>query len=313
MPERIELELATLARHPPEGDGWISEVKLDGYRIVCHVSAGKATLFTRTHRDWSDRFPAVAASAGQLPVREAILDGEIAVFLADGRTSFQALQNEMRQDHDGSLTYAVFDLLYFDGYDLRPAALEDRKRLLSEILSSRRNSYVQYLEHVEGRGGRFYEECCQRGLEGAICKRRARPYLGGRTLDWLKAKCLLRQEFVIGGYTDSTNKRRPFGALLVGYHEKSGSLTYAGRVGTGWQDHTMATLAEQLRPLLQRMSPFDSPVDAAAEKIHWVRPRLVAEVAFSQWTRDGRLRQPSFQGLREDKPAAKVVREEPAI
>ncbi len=311
MPRSVELELATLVKQPPEGDEWFSEVKLDGYRIACHIAKGKASLFSRTHKDWTARFQAVAAEAGRLPVKQAILDGEIAVFLAKGRTSFQALQNTMREEHGGSLTYAVFDLLYLDGYDLRGAALEDRKQLLAEILAGKEGS-VQYLEHFVGQAGRFYRQCCKRGLEGAICKRRTRPYLAGRGVDWLKAKCLLRQEFVIGGYTDSTNKQRPFGALLVGYFEKPGKLAYAGRVGTGWEERTMAALAEQLRPLTRSKSPFDSPVDRADGKLHWVQPKLVAEIAFSQWTRDGRLRQPSFQGLREDKPAAKVVREEPA-
>ncbi len=310
MPQRVELELAALAAKPPEGDGWLSEIKLDGYRIVCHVAGGAAALYTRTHQDWTARFAAVAAAASKLPVKQAILDGEVAVYLPDGRTSFQALQNEMREDHEGSLTYSIFDLLYLDGHDLRAAALEDRKRLLEEILRTNRSPHLQYLEHVVGQAGRFYKECCKRGLEGSICKRRTRPYLGGRTADWLKAKCLLRQEFVIGGFTDSTNKRLPFGALLVGYHEKAGNLKYAGRVGTGWQSSTMDALARQLGRLARRNSPFDSPVDRSNERIHWVQPRLVAEIAFSQWTRDGRLRQPSFQGLREDKPAENVVREE---
>ena len=176
MPNHVELEPATLAANPPDGDEWISEIKLDGYRVVCHVSSGKATLFSRTHQDWNERFPAVTAAARRLPVRQAILDGEIAVYVADGRTSFQALQNAMREDHDGSLTYAVFDLLYLDGYDLRAAALEDRKQLLAEILLPRKNSCLQYVEHVIGNASQFYQECCSRGLE-ARDRKRTRPTL----------------------------------------------------------------------------------------------------------------------------------------
>ncbi len=310
MPQSVDLQLATFVSQPPSGDEWLSEIKLDGYRIACQIAAGNATLYSRQHQDWTARFAAVASAACELPVSQAILDGEVVVFLPDGRTSFQALQNAMSEDHTASLSYVVFDLLYLDGYDLREATLDDRKRILAELLLPQKNPRIQYLEHVVGQADRFFQECCKRELEGIICKRRARRYVSGRGSDWLKAKCLLRQEFVIGGYTDSTNKRRPFGALLLGYYDKPGRLVYAGRVGTGWNERTMMELSTQLELLNQRESPFVSPVNQQG-KLHWVRPRLVAEVSFSQWTRDGRLRQPSFGGLREDKPAAKVGREKP--
>ncbi len=311
MPQHVEVELATLADRPPDGDAWLSEIKLDGYRIVCHVDNGKAALLSRRRQDWTSRFPDVAQDAAELPVSQAILDGEVVVYLPDGRSSFQALQNTMNEEHAGRLTYVVFDLLYLDGYDLREAALEDRKRILAEIVKPSTNRSLEYLEHVIGDAEPFYRECCKHGLEGAISKLRRQPYRGGRGADWLKSKCLLRQEFVIGGYTDSNSKRRPFGALLVGYHDKAGKLVYAGRVGTGWQDRTMVELSKQLRPLTQKVSPFGAGIAHRNGKTHWVRPELVAEIAFTQWTRDGRLRQPSFQGLREDKRPAEVTPETP--
>jgi bifunctional non-homologous end joining protein LigD len=272
MPRSVELQLATLVSQPPPGDEWLSEIKLDGYRIACHVADGKARLYSRRQQDWTARFAAIASSASELPVDQAVLDGEVVVFLPDGRTSFQALQNAVSEDRTASLAYVVFDLLYLDGYDLRGAAIEDRKRVLSDLLMSQKNPRVQYLEHVFGQADRFYEECCKRKLEGIICKRRARPYVAGRGLDWLKARCLLRQEFVIGGYTDSTNRRRPFGALLVGYYDQPGRLTYAGRVGTGWNERTMAELSTQLKRHRQDKPPFASPVEGPRKTIHWVRP-----------------------------------------
>lgn len=311
MPQSIDLQLATLVSQPPSGDEWLNEIKLDGYRITCRIDRGEATLYSRRRQDWTERFASIAAAAGELPVEQAILDGEVVVFLNDGRTSFQTLQNALVDAGAARLSYVVFDLLYLDGYDLGEVGLEDRKRVLAELLLRQKDPRIQYLDHVVGQGDRFFAECCRRELEGIICRRRARRYVAGRGQDWLKAKCLLRQEFVIGGYTDSINEHRPFGALLVGYYDKPGRLSYAGRVGTGWSQSSMAALATRLKPLRQAESPFVAPVDRSAGKTHWVRPRLVADVSFSQWTRDGRLRQPSFQGLREDKPAAAVGREEP--
>jgi bifunctional non-homologous end joining protein LigD len=309
MPAHVELEQATLVNHPPDGDAWLSEIKLDGYRTVCHVENGSAALFSRRGQDWTSRFPAVAQDIAGLPVKQAIFDGEMVVYLPNGRSSFQSLQNAMNGEPSGRLTYVVFDLLYLNGYDLREAALKDRKRLLADIVKQSPKRSLEYLEHVVGDAELFFRECCKRGLEGAICKQRDRPYRGGRGTDWLKAKCLLRQEFVIGGYTNSTNKRRPFGALLVGYHDKLGRLVYAGRVGTGWQDRTMVELAKRFKPLKRKTSPFNAVIDRGNGNVHWVRPELVAEIAFTQWTRDGLLRQPSFQGLREDKRPAEVTRE----
>jgi bifunctional non-homologous end joining protein LigD len=248
-----------------------------------------------------------------LGLREAILDGEVAAVLPSGTTSFQALQNALAGT-GADLAYFVFDLLHLEGHDLRRARLEDRKALLREVVTATAaDGIVRYSDHVAGGGQAVFDSACRLGLEGIISKRRDAPYSGGRGRSWLKVKCLRRQEFVIGGYTDPEGARVGVGALLLGVRDPtSGELTFAGKVGTGFTQKTLKDLERRLVPLQRPTSPFGKARIPGVTRAHWVEPRLVAEVAFTEWTSDGRLRHPSFQGLREDKSPDEVVREEPA-
>ena len=305
LPRSIDVQLATLADRPPEGKEWLHELKFDGYRLVARVGDGKAQLFTRNHLDWTHRYAPIAHLLAQLDVDSAILDGEVVVQLASGLTSFQALQNALRDKSSEQLVYYVFDLLYLNGHDLRSQPLLERKRLLQELLA-RADPQLQFSEHWEGNGSRFLRECCRRGLEGIVSKRGDRPYLAARTTDWLKIKCTLREELVIGGFTESEARHRDFGALLLGYFDGR-QLIYAGRVGTGFDAKLLAELRQRLNKLETDRSPFDTiPPRERTRGVRWVQPRLVAQIAFGGWTSAGILRHPSFQGLREDKRAADV-------
>ena len=309
MPAWVAPQLATLVSAPPPGDDWVHEIKLDGYRILLRLERGRVKLLTRNRQDWTTRFPAVAETAATVPAKEALLDGEIVALDRAGVSSFQALQQAEQLEKGRTLVYVAFDLLFLDGRDLRSLPLVERKARLARLLKGRR-SRLRYSEHFEVPGRRLYERACRRGLEGIVAKQRNAPYVSGRGPAWLKVKCVARQELVIGGYTDPEGARAEFGSLLLGVHDRAGRLVYAGRVGTGFDHATLRDLGVRLRKLEQRASPFapDGPRPPARDA-HWVKPTLVAEVAFTEWTRDGRLRHPAFAGLREDKPAAQVVRE----
>jgi bifunctional non-homologous end joining protein LigD len=309
LPAWIAPQLATLVAVPPPGDDWVHEIKLDGYRILVRVARGRARLLTRNRLDWTERFPTVAEAAAELPVKEALLDGEIVALDAAGVSSFQALQQAAGLGMGRSLVYVAFDLLFLDGRDLRREPLLARKKELARLLEGRRGA-LRYSEHFEAPGREVYERACRMALEGIVSKRKEAPYTSGRGQAWLKVKCVARQEFVIGGYTDPEGARAEFGSLLLGVHEPDGRLVYAGRVGTGFSHATLAALGKRLRQLGQRESPFaaDGP-RPPTRGAHWVKPVLVGEVAFTEWTRDGLLRHPAFEGLREDKPATAVVRE----
>jgi bifunctional non-homologous end joining protein LigD len=310
LPAFIAPQLATLVGDPPAGDAWLHETKFDGYRILCRLADGRATLWSRNHHDWTAQFPEIAEAVAALPVRQAFLDGEIAVLLEDGTTSFQALQNALSGDAQRRLVYFVFDLLYLDGHDLRSAALEDRKRALERLLTPRRAGPVRYSGHVAGRGETVFREACRLSLEGIVSKLRDQPYESGRGRGWLKVKCTREQEFVVGGFTEPRGTRAGLGALLLGVHDAAGALVYAGKVGTGFTSASARALRERLDRLRVAASPFSSRPPGATG-VHWVRPELVAEVEFTEWTEDGHLRHPAFKGLREDKPARDVVRERP--
>lgn len=307
-----ELQLATLVDAPPEGPEWLHEQKFDGYRILADLDRGKVRLLSRRFKDWTAEFPTVAGAVARLPVARALLDGEVAALLPDGRTSFQALQNTRDGAH---IAYFVFDLLALDGEDLTGLALIERKARLEKLVVPRRGKpgVIRYSDHVVGSGRAFFELACQKGLEGIVSKRRDQPYRPGRGPGWQKTKCLLRQELVIGGYTEPERSRVGIGALLVGCYDRE-RLVYAGKVGTGYSNAMLRELRDLLGPLERAASPFspEPPRAWTGGSRHWVAPELVAEVAFTEWTQDGRLRHPSFQGLRRDKSPREVVREIPA-
>jgi bifunctional non-homologous end joining protein LigD len=314
-PAFIEPQLATLVDEAPAGDDWLHELKYDGYRILARLDGGKATLASRRANDWTGKFPTVRAAVEALPVANAVLDGEVAVPDAAGKTSFQALQNALGKGASGAL-YFVFDLLWLDGEDLTGLPLEQRKQRLATLLGrvKPKTGPLRYSDHVVGQGRAFFQQAQARGLEGIVSKRRGEPYRRGRSAGWLKTKCISRQEFVIGGFTDPEGARTGIGALLVGTYDADGKLAFAGKVGTGFSQKTLGELHRKLKPLEQKSSPFavTPPPGWIGRPAHWVRPDLVGEVAFTEWTDDGRLRHPSFQGLREDKKPASVVRERAA-
>jgi bifunctional non-homologous end joining protein LigD len=298
----------------PQGYEWLHEIKFDGYRILCRIDNKRAKFLTREAQDWTGRFGALVETAQGLPIRQGLLDGEVVALEENGTTNFQLLQNSLKQNDTATLVYFVFDLLYLDGWDLTRSPLRDRKKILEQILKPKRakkapNS-LRYSEHWIGQGDELYQESCRKGLEGIISKKADQPYRSGRGRDWLKIKCSKNQEFVIGGFTEPAGSRSGLGALLVGVHDEQGNLLYAGRVGTGFTQQSLKELRSRLNSLERDSPPFiNSPKGAEARGVHWVEPRLVGAVAFAEWTTDNLLRHPSFQGLREDKPAAQVTRE----
>ena len=309
LPARIAPQLAVVAEEAPGGDAWLHEIKYDGYRALCRLEGGRAQLFTRSGQDWSDRFAPVTRSCAALPARAAWLDGEVVVLDADGRTSFEGLQASLGSPAVAAgLRYVLFDLLHLDGVDLRGLPLEQRKQRLAALLRRAPDDTLRYGDHVVGRGEAFLEQARAHGLEGILSKRRDAAHRDGRHPDWRKIRCHQRGEFVVGGFTDPAGSRAGFGALLLGVHEDSGSITYVGRVGTGFSDARLGNLHRRLKALERLASPF-APFPDVPPTAHWVQPELVAEVTFTNWTRDGRLRHPVFVGLREDKPASEVVRE----
>ena len=304
-------QLATLVKEPPSGAGWLHEIKYDGYRIGCRIRHGRVTLISRNGKDWTAAFPEIAAAAAKLPAKDALLDGEVAVVLPDGRTSFQMLQNAFRGDGArGTVIYFVFDLLRLNGERFTSLPLVERKKRLKALLGARgRRGRIRYADHVAGGGEAFYEQARRLGLEGIISKRAAEPYRPGRHGDWVKTKCIQRQEFVIGGFTDPEGARAGLGALLIGYYERR-HLIFSGKVGTGFTHKGAVELRRQLDALELKKSPFDPPPEGVLGRTaHWVKPQLVCEVEFTEWTSEGRIRHPSFQGLRADKKSHQVRRE----
>ena len=309
LPKKPQAALATLVKEPPGGDDWLHEIKLDGYRILASVEDGKARLVSRNGNDWTQRFAPVADAARSIAAGSALLDGEVAVLDARGITSFHALQNAA-SNPASELRYFVFDLLYLDGHDLTGVPLVERKETLRALLAASAPLHVvQFSDHVVGHGAEFFKTACASGVEGIVSKRAASRYSPGRTKDWLKVKCTLRQEFVVVGFTDPQGARTGFGALVLAVHG-DGELRHAGKVGTGFTDEDLRALRSRMAKLERKSPPIaDPPRGAEGRGIHWLEPRLVAEIEFTEWTPDGKVRHPSFQGLRADKRAGDVVRE----
>jgi bifunctional non-homologous end joining protein LigD len=305
-------QLALLVAEAPIGNDWLHEIKLDGYRIGCRIERGKVALLSRRGHEWTDDFPEVAAGARSLALDNALFDGEVAAVMPDGRTSFQAMQRGWSGTRP-ALAYFVFDLLHLEGEDLMPLPLDQRKQRLRAALGARPPRPLRYVDHVIGDGPHVFDKACAMRLEGIVSKERAAPYRpAARSASWRKVKCLLRQELVVGGYEDAVVGG--LGSLLLGYHDADGRLVYAGKVGTGFQ-RIAAQLLADCRKRTQDTTPFDRnlPVARLVKDAHWMKPTLVVEVAFTEWTDGGHIRHPSFQGVRRDKKAREVVREEAAI
>ncbi len=320
FPGFVQPQLAKQARSAPAGDDWVHELKLDGYRIQVHVVSGKkgasdapsVTLFTRTGLDWTHRMPGLAEAAAKLTVERCILDGEIVALDHEGRSNFSDLQAAFQEGKQQSLVYFAFDLLHLNGHNVRKLPLTGRKAILAELFSQvDSGSTLRLSDHIEGRGSEVFKKACELGAEGVVSKLISAPYTSGRGNTWLKIKCGLQQEFVIAGFTLPERGSRGIGALLLGYYEGR-KFHYAGRVGTGFSDQTHRELRDQLDPLVTKDSPFEKIPADARRNVSWVKPKLVAQVNFSTWTRDNLIRQASFRGLREDKNPKEVTRETPA-
>jgi bifunctional non-homologous end joining protein LigD len=307
-------QLATRADDAPRGDGWVHEIKFDGYRVIARIEGQDVRLLSRNGKDWTQKFPQLADALADLAIGTAVLDGELVALQPDGTSSFRQLQEALAAKRPGSLIYEVFDLLHLDGFDLSDVDLVARKGALKALLASRgldHRSRVRYVHHFEGKGGELYSEVCQLGLEGIMSKRRASHYRSGRTTDWLKIKCIEQGEFVVGGFTDPSSARIGFGALLLGIYNERGQLIYTGNVGTGFSAQRLRTLYQTLRELETDTCPFAAGVQRLSLRgVHWVRPELVADVEYSEWTRDGALRHPVFRGLREDRSPTEIVSSE---
>jgi bifunctional non-homologous end joining protein LigD len=304
LPPYQPVQLAKLVDHVPPGDRWLHELKYDGYRTLLAIGGGEGRAYTRSGLDWSDRFAKLIADAVRLDVSSALIDGEAVVILPDGRTSFQALQSALKDD-PGKIDYLAFDLLALDGKDITQLPLVERKKLLAGLIGAGKGR-LRYSDHIVGRGEQLFKQFCGAGLEGVISKRADARYSGSRSGTWLKTKCTLRQEFVIVGWTPS-DKQRGFKSLLLGVNDK-GKLRYAGKVGTGFTADEIEHLMATMTPLEQKLPTVEAP-RAAVRGAHWVRPRLVAEVAYMEFTSEGVIRHSSYLGLREDKNSEAVILE----
>lgn len=313
MPEFVSPQLATLVESPPVGDEWLHELKFDGYRMICHLQRGKTRFWSRNQKDWTEKFPNIAKAMKSFPATTAIVDGEIVIVDKAGRSSFQLLQQSMGKSSGSAFVFQIFDLIYLEGYSLMRVPLNQRKQLLEELLSTvDPKGSLRFSEHIEGNGSKFFKQACEYGIEGVVSKLADSPYESTRNRNWQKSKCIKRQEFVIVGYTPSKKAFPGFGSLVLGVYEK-GKLIYAGRVGTGFSIKQRLELQKKLDGIAQSKMPLVAiPKDPGLRQAHWAKPQLVAEVEFTEWTADSIIRHPSFKGLRQDKKATAVVREEPA-
>jgi bifunctional non-homologous end joining protein LigD len=310
LPAQLKPELATLVDSAPEGQ-WSYEIKFDGYRIMARIDHDQVQLFTRNGHDWTHKLPQQAQALAELGLESAWLDGEVVVTNERGVPDFQALQNAFEAGCSGSIMYYLFDMPYLNGVDLREVPVEERRAALSTVLGGHEQPLLRFSEAFDETADALLNSACQMQMEGLIGKRLGSPYVSRRSSDWIKLKCKHRQEFVVVGYTDPKGARSAFGALLLGLHDRdSGELRYAGKVGTGFNETTLKSILAQLKPLqVKKAAVVNPPSGFEAKGVHWLKPKLLAEVAFAEMTKDGSVRHAVFHGLRNDKPARSITEE----
>ncbi|UHC82009.1 DNA ligase D [Pseudomonas sp. NIBR-H-19] len=310
IPAQLKPELATLVDSAPAGE-WSYEIKFDGYRIMARIDHDQVQFFTRNGHDWTHKLPKQAEALAALGLESAWLDGEMVVANEQGVPDFQALQNAFDSGSSTDIVYYLFDLPYLNGVDLREVAVEERRAALSTVLGAHEQPLLRFSEAFDETPDALLNSACQMQMEGLIGKRLGSPYVSRRSGDWIKLKCKHRQEFVIVGYTDPKGARSAFGALLLGLHHRdSGELRYAGKVGTGFNETTLKSILAQLKPLqVKTAAVVNPPSGFEAKGVHWLKPKLLAEVAFAQMTKDGSVRHAVFHGLRDDKPAKDITEE----
>ncbi|CAI8721469.1 3'-phosphoesterase / DNA ligase D / DNA repair polymerase [Pseudomonas sp. IT-P74] len=310
LPALLKPELATLVEKVPDGP-WSYEIKFDGYRIMARIDHGAVKLITRNGHDWTHKLSGQARALAALGLESAWLDGEMVVTDEQGVPDFQALQNAFEEGHGDDILYYLFDLPYLNGVDLREVPVEERRAALATVLKASAEPLLRFSESFDEEPRALLDSACQMRMEGLIGKRLGSPYVSRRSSDWIKLKCQNRQEFVIVGFTEPKGSRQAFGALLLGLHERDGGqLRYAGKVGTGFNEATLRSLHEQLKPLQVKTPPVVNPPGGSlARDVHWLQPKLLAEVAFAEMTRDGSVRHAVFHGLRNDKPARAITQE----
>lgn len=310
MPANISPQLATLVDAAPLGNNWLHEIKIDGYRLICFLDNKKVRLMTRGNQDWTNKFPHLVSALKELNIENAIFDGEITALNAKKHADFQLLQNSIHDHTDENIFYYLFDIIYCNGRDLSDNTLIDRKEILQTILAANKNPFLRYSDHVLGNGRDVFKNACSLELEGIVSKKIDSEYAGKRTKTWLKVKCIKRQEFVVGGFTTPKGERKYFGSLLVGVYSHDNKLTYCGHVGTGFTQTSLKHISVLLQKNKSNQNPFTiNP--PGIKNISWVKPVIVIEVEFSEWTTDGILRHASFQGIRKDKKPKEITMETP--
>ncbi|CUI35179.1 DNA ligase D [Achromobacter sp. 2789STDY5608621] len=309
LPDRLKPQLATLVEGVPRqaDPDWLYEMKFDGYRLLARLDHGEVRLYTRNGHDWAPKLPHLVAALRRMPLETAWLDGEIVMLADNGAPSFQALQNAFDGERTGAILFYAFDLPYVTGRDLRGEPLRVRRAVLARVMDAAGGDPLRLSDAFDAAPADLVASACRMGLEGIIAKRLSSPYVSRRSDNWIKLKCARRQEFVVVGYTDPQGARVGLGALLLAYHDEAGQLVYAGKVGTGFDDAGLAALRERLQALETRQASVKA--GGGGRGTHWVRPELVAEVSFGEWTESGHVRHPVFRGLRTDKPARAITRE----
>lgn len=308
MSHSMQPELATLVEKPPTGDDWLHEVKFDGYRLLCFIKDKKIKFLTRNQKNWTEKFKELQLEVQKLNLKSAILDGEVIAINNKKQSDFQLLSNSINKKEKSILSYIVFDLIYYQGMDLSLCALQERKQLLQKLIPLNNNKLI-FSAHIDGREGDiFFKKACKKGLEGIISKKKLSPYLPGRNRNWLKSKCSKRQEFLVVGFTLGKGNRHYFASLLLAVHGKRKELLYCGKVGTGFNENSLKKIRKLLNKYKTDKIPFKD-VPAAIGDVSWVIPKIIVEVEFTEWTRAGVLRHPSFKGLRSDKRPKEIIKE----